>query len=78
MIHSTSSFPEFPGLTSLTLAMISKCLKKAELRVAEVKLLVKSRTLCFFFFNRNVVFPAQGKYSYFSAYFTLKIFLYYS
>ena len=31
-----------------------------------------------FFFNKNVVFPAQAEYSYFSADFRLKIFLYYS
>ena len=33
-------------------------------------------TLCFFY--KNVVFPAQAEYSYFSADFRLKIFLYYS
>ena len=32
----------------------------------------------FFFFCKNVVFPAQAEYSYFSADFRLKIFLYYS
>ena len=31
-----------------------------------------------FLFFKNVVFPAQGEYSYFSADFRLKIFLYYS
>ena len=31
-----------------------------------------------FFFNKNVVFPSQAEYSYFSADFRLKIFLYYS
>ena len=31
-----------------------------------------------FFFYKNVVFPAQVEYSYFSADFRLKIFLYYS
>ena len=31
-----------------------------------------------FFFYKNVVFPAQAEYSYFSADFRLKIFLYYS
>ena len=30
------------------------------------------------FFYRNVVFPAQAEYSYFSSDFRLKIFLYYS
>ena len=30
------------------------------------------------FFNKNVVFPAQAEYSYSSADFRLKIFLYYS
>ena len=30
------------------------------------------------FFYKNVVFPVQAKYSYFSADFRLKIFLYYS
>ena len=30
------------------------------------------------FFHNNVVFPAQAEYSYFSADFRLKIFLYYS
>ena len=30
------------------------------------------------FFYKNVVFPAQAEYSYFSTDFTLKIFLYYS
>ena len=32
----------------------------------------------FFFFYKNVVSPAQAEYSYFSADFRLKIFLYYS
>ena len=32
----------------------------------------------FFFFYKNVVFPTQAEYSYFSADFRLKIFLYYS
>ena len=32
----------------------------------------------FFFFNKNVVFPTQAEYSYFSADFRLKTFLYYS
>ena len=31
-----------------------------------------------FFFYKNVVFPAHAEYSYFSADFKLKIFLYYS
>ena len=31
-----------------------------------------------FFFHKNVVFPAQAEYSYFSSDFRLKIFLYYS
>ena len=31
-----------------------------------------------FFFHKNIVFPAQAEYSYFSANFRLKIFLYYS
>ena len=31
-----------------------------------------------FFFYKNVVFPAHPEYSYFSADFKLKIFLYYS
>ena len=31
-----------------------------------------------FFFYKNVVFPAQAEYSYFSAGFRLKILLYYS
>ena len=30
-----------------------------------------------FFFNKNVVFPAQAEHSYFSANFRQKIFLYY-
>ena len=38
---------------------------------------VKGYTL-FFFFYKNVVFLAQAEYSYFSADFRLKIFLYYS
>ena len=40
MMHSFSSFPELPGLISMTSAMVSTRLEKAELRVAEVKLLV--------------------------------------
>ena len=32
----------------------------------------------FFFFYKNVVFPTQAEYSYFSADFRLKIFFYYS
>ena len=38
----------------------------------EIRLLVHS------FLSKNVVFPAQAEYSYFSADFRLKIFLYYS
>ena len=38
--------------------------------------LFRSDTL--FFFYKNVVFPAQAEYSYFSADFRMKIFLYYS
>ena len=47
------------------------------LRLTSVLLLryVCSYTL---FFSKNVVFPAQAEYSYFSADFRLKIFLYYS
>ena len=41
-----------------------------------MKYLNKLHTL--FFFYKNVVFPAQAEYSYFSADFRLKIFLYYS
>ena len=39
-----------------------------------------SRYVCSYtlFFSKNVVFPAQAEYSYFSADFRLKIFLYYS
>ena len=39
-----------------------------------------SRYVCSYtlFFSKNVVFPAQAEYSYFSAHFRLKIFLYYS
>ena len=36
------------------------------------------RDTLFFFFYKNVVFSAQAEYSYFSADFRLKIFLYYS
>ena len=39
---------------------------------------MKSYALHSFFFFKNVVFPAQAEYSYFSADFRLKIFLYYS
>ena len=45
---------------------------------AKVSLLVESYLLLPFFFYKNVVFPAQAEYSYFSADFRLKIFLYYS
>ena len=34
--------------------------------------------VCTLFFYKNVVFPTQAEYSYFSADFRLKIFLYYS
>ena len=39
-----------------------------------------SRYVCSYtlFFSKDVVFPAQTEYSYFSAHFRLKIFLYYS
>ena len=39
-----------------------------------------SRYVCSYtlFFSKDVVFPAQAEYSYFSAHFRLKIFLYYS
>ena len=36
------------------------------------------QTLALFFLYKNVVFPAQAEYCYFSADFRLKIFLYYS
>ena len=41
---------------------------------------VLSRYVCSYtpFFSKDVVFPAQAEYSYFSADFRLKIFLYYS
>ena len=41
---------------------------------------VLSRYVCSYtlFFSKDVVFPAQADYSYFSADFRLKIFLYYS
>ena len=38
----------------------------------------KSLSVTLFIFYKNVVFPAQTEYSYFSADFRLKIFLYYS
>ena len=39
----------------------------------------RANLLCtLFFFYKNVVFPAQAEYSYFSSDFRLKIFLYYS
>ena len=41
-----------------------------------VRFIIIAHTL--FFFYKNVVFPAQAEYSYFSADFRLKIFLYYS
>ena len=37
-----------------------------------------SFTFTLFFFCKNIVFPAQAEYSYFSADFRLNIFLYYS
>ena len=40
-------------------------------------IIIRPNTL-FFFFYKNVVFPTQAEYSYFSADFRLKIFLYYS
>ena len=40
-----------------------------------IKVLIR---VTLFFFYKNVVFPAQAEYSYFSVDFRLKIFLYYS
>ena len=46
-------------------------------RVYTLPILIWNRVHSFFFY-KNVVFPAQAEYSYFSADFRLKIFLYYS
>ena len=48
----------------------------SELTTSKRHKLSHSNTL--FFFYKNVAFPAQAEYSYFSADFRLKIFLYYS
>ena len=37
---------------------------------------INNKVNTLFFFYKNVVFPAQAEYSYFSADFRLKIFLY--
>ena len=50
------------------------------LHLTSVTSVLLSRYVCSYtlFFYKNVVFPAQAEYSYFSADFRLKIFLYYS
>ena len=47
--------------------------KQMETQTVEVKVCIHS-----FLFYKNLVFPAQAEYSYFSANFWLKAFLYYS
>ena len=47
-------------------------------RLFSLELLVFAIIYLHSFFCKNVVFPAQAEYSYFSADFRLKIFLYYS
>ena len=59
--------------SSLLIKARSECLVISETLLKSVK----GATL-FFFIYKNVVFPAQAEYSYFSADFRLKIFLYYS
>ena len=39
---------------------------------------LETHSFFYLFFYKNVVFPAQAEYSYFSADFRLKIFMYYS
>ena len=46
--------------------------------VTKLRRLKDKRIFTLFFLYKNVVFPAQAEYSYFSADFRLKIFLYYS
>ena len=41
-------------------------------------ILQKVQTSTLLFLNKNIVFSAQAEYSYFSADFRLKVFLYYS
>ena len=43
-----------------------------------IKVVIMAKSHLHSFFYKNVVFPAQAEYSYFSADFRLKIFLYYS
>ena len=60
--------------SSLCANDIIKRLTEGRYKMAESNMLL-GYTL---FFCKNVVFPAQAEYSYFSADFRLKIFLYYS
>ena len=46
--------------------------------VQQFQLIFRSMLLHSLFFYKNVVFPPHAEYSYFSADFRLKIFLYYS
>ena len=54
--------------------------KQKKLSYVDHKSIVQSDSIRYtlFFLNKNVVFPAQAEYSYFSAAFRLKIFSYYS
>ena len=64
----------FPGFSFLLPGM-SLCRDELE-RTLKTRLKRLERVHSFFY--KNAVFPAQAEYSYFSADFRLKIFLYYS
>jgi len=44
--------------------------------LCDEQIVLRGHAYTLFFFYKNVVFPAQAEYSYFSADFRLKIFLY--
>ena len=81
----------FQSLQDVILRFLGWGVCKSDFISCENELFLSSRGLVFnrwslapnkrnilFFFYKNIVFPAQAEYSYFSADFRLKIFLYYS
>ena len=78
-INTAATGPRIALLASLRWGKRAKRLEIRNLNkngLYECIQLLRFATL--FFFCKNVVFPAQAEYSYFSADFRLKIFLYYS
>ena len=77
-LRSVPSEMKVPQLESFFLGGSSACTALAFGHIAIFKLILRTPQYTLFFFCKNIVFPAQAEYSYFSADFRLKIFLYYS